>query len=266
LMELPLIKYLDMNTEYELPSRVSWVIERIGTDDDSTVEVYIDNKLVLKMHSTIAPLQYTDNNLLGPLDLGQYYLVVPEETKIKCVGTSGKHVSIYGRKLIHDPGERLGEPYASRFTGQPNAMVYFWEDTYSHGTDVAWAKDSEKTVLTIQPGGMEKYTVIGPVMVSMSGGTYSYGDFSLVLKLNGQRVEYLWQDNTGPGIDITQLPRPPTQNNWYKYTFGEKGLELVFGNKLEFLIRNVSGSDLSPSSGSEWKATITVLGYYVRLR
>ena len=265
-MELPLIKFLDMNTEYELPSRVSWVIERIGTDDTSNVEIYIDNKQVLTINNIVAPLQFTDNNLLGPLDLGQYYLVVPEETKIKAVGTSGKKIALYGRKLIHDPGERLGEPYISRFDGQPNAKMYFWEGTYSHGTDVAWAANGEQTILTIEPGGLEKYILTGPVMVSLTGGTYDYGDFALLWKINGQRVEYLWQESVGPGIDVKQLPRPPTQDNWYTFRFGERGLELNFGNKMEFLIRNVSGSDLSPTSGSEWQATVTVMGIYIRQR
>lgn len=264
--EYPLLKFLDMNTEYELPKRVSWIIERIGTDDSSTVELYVDNKIVLKFHRTIAPLQFTDNNLLGPLDLKEFYIVVPEETKIKAVGTSGKYVSLYGKKLIHDPGEGLGEPYISRFNGQSDAYKTFWENTFDLGTDVAWGKNSEQTVLTIEPGGMERYTVIGPVMVSMSGGTINYGDFALVWKLNGQRMEYLWQDTVGPGIDIKQLPRPPTQDNWNQYIIAEKGLDLTFGNKLEFLIRNVSGADKAPTSGSSWSVTITVLGNYVRLK
>lgn len=265
MIELPLMKYIEMNTEYILPEKVSFVIEAIGTDDSSQVEVLVDNKPVAYINNIVAPLDPTDNNLLGPLSLGKYYIVVAEESRIKCVGTSGKYVSLRGKVLIHDPGEKLPEPYISRFRGQYNSYWKYWEDTYSHGTDTAWAKDGEQKVLEVKPGGAEEFILFGPIMVGGSGGTITHKNFSLVTKLDGKRVEYLWQDDIGPGIDIMALPRPPTQDNWNRYDYGKEGLRLTFGHKIEYFIRNISGADLSPSSGSEWSFTVTVPGVYIKV-
>lgn len=234
--ELKLLKTLRMNTEYKTEDRQAWIIERIGTDDTSEVVINIDKKEVLRIKDIVAPIIKSSSNLLGPLNLKDLYLVVPPETPIKCTGTDGKFVRIEGKLVLLEPGEKLMEPYIGRFYGQTESKVIYKEATFSLGTDVVWGKDSEQTVLTIEAAGNEKYVFDDVIMIEMTGGTFSYGDFALVIYKDGVPLENIWEDIAGPGVDIMYFPRPPANGRQLPEFLEKYKLEIEPFHKVEFKI------------------------------
>ena len=256
--ELPLIKTLRTATTYKTEDREVWIIKRIGTDYDSPFTIRIDKKDVLTIRWLWAPLVKSSSNVLGPFDLGDLFLVVPPETEIVCGDTSGYFVKVEGKKLILEPGESPPGDIMSRFYAQTQV---FWElvtGAVSLGTDVVFAADSEVSALKLKTPTAHEYKLVGPVMVSVSGGTWGPGDFSLLIKKNGVPVENVYKPQPGPGVDVYFLPAPPTENNYSTFKF-EPPIELPEGHEVEFLIRNVSGADKAPSSGSSWTFTVYVL-------
>jgi len=260
--QLVLDKTIKTNTEYQMPDRVSFIVTEIGTDVADDVVIKVDNKEVLTIKNLIAPITKSDTNILGPLKLGDYYIVIPEGALLNAVSSGSGYVRLRGYVYIHDPGERLPEPWLGRYYGQDKAMLKYYEGTFSLGTDVAWGKNSEQTILTIKPSAVEKVIVDGWLGVTISGGTWTYGNFALVLYYDGNPVEFLWQKGVGPGIDCKYLPRPPTISNWHIFTMEPIKFELEKEHKLEFKVRNVSGTDLTPDTGSSWTVTLTVLTKY----
>ena len=114
--------YLDrtlaLNTEYTLDDRIAFVIKRIGTDVSDAVQLYVDNIPAVAFHGDFAPIDYTDNNMLGLLDLGDYYFVIPNDSKFKFSSSSSGNVRIVGELWMLDPNENLPSEYLQRVKEQ----------------------------------------------------------------------------------------------------------------------------------------------------
>jgi len=98
-------KVLKTNTMYEMEKDRYYVIKRIGTDTTSTVTVEVDGIPVAQIFSTIAPIARTSTNLLTPLDLGEYFIVVPPERKLYFRSSASANVYIEGDLVVLSPGE-----------------------------------------------------------------------------------------------------------------------------------------------------------------
>ena len=154
--------YLDrtlaLNTEYTLDDRIAFVIKRIGTDVSDAVQLYVDNIPAVAFHGDFAPIDYTDNNMLGLLDLGDYYFVIPNDSKFKFSSSSSGNVRIVGELWMLDPNENLPSEYLQRVKEQNYRGISY--KTGSGSTDGAsWSADDEVTVLTIEPSVLEKYVL-----------------------------------------------------------------------------------------------------------
>ncbi|MCD6590271.1 hypothetical protein J7K74_03770 [Candidatus Woesearchaeota archaeon] len=258
---LPLLKTLKTGTEYQTEERELWVIKRIGTDATSDLTIKIDNKDVLTIRDLWAPIVKSTSNILGPFDLGDLYLVVPPATKIICGTATGNFVRIEGEKLILEPRESPPGDIMSRFYAQTQVFWELLEGSIDLGTDVVFGADSEQKILTVKPEFYHVYKLVGPVMVSVSGGTWNPGDFAVVLYKDGNPEENIYKAQPGPGIDVYYLPRPPTSSNESVFKFPEP-IEITKGHYVEFYIRNVSGADKAPATGSAWTFTLSVLAIH----
>lgn len=260
-------KVLDMNTEYTTHSRQALKIERIGTDDSSEVTVKIDNKQVMKLHPDIAPLLPTDSNLLGMLNLGDLYLSVPPDTKIKFEGTSGKHVRIKGVLAILDPNEKAPGDWLSRYDSQFWKILGYDEQTLSLDTDEVWNANAEETLWQKTCGAAEVYEINGLVMIDISGGTVNYGDFGVLFYTDDQLIEFIWSNTIYRGLDIKLFPKPPTATtNYEAFSLKNTPFRLTDGHSLKITAVNVSGSNKAPTSGSNWQVKTLVTYVYEKLK
>ena len=262
---LKLDRYINVDTEYETGERVAYIIRKYGTDSSSDAILYIEGKPTGTIDSDVAPLYVTSSNLLGPLDLGDLYYVIPPETKFKFTGASGSKMRLIGDIIQLDPGEKLGSPYTDRYERQFDHYITKYDGTLTLATDEAFGADEEKTVLEITPKSNEVVKINNYAGVSGSGGTIDEGYFAVVMYYNNKPLEYLKTSNFGPGIDILSMPLPPADTtNEIPWTFKDNPKEVPGPNEFVFKIRNISGTDLSPTSGSAWSFTLKLITEYIR--
>jgi len=143
---LILDKVVPAGTEYTAESNKGMVIEKIGTDKATDVQVTIDGKELLKLRSDATPLHVVETNQLGPLDLRDIPLVVPPFYKFKFGGATTDKVRLRGKLILLDQGESFPSGYFSRFGEQHNRYFTVERGSFSLGATTAWAKDTENSI------------------------------------------------------------------------------------------------------------------------
>ena len=114
----PLDKIFVQGTNYELPNDRFYVIKKIGTDATSATKLKIDGVDTGPIINSVAPLHKTSSNLLGPLDLGNLFYVVPPNKTFSVEGASGAKFRCIGLIGKLAPGEAMPAQYAGRFNEQ----------------------------------------------------------------------------------------------------------------------------------------------------
>ena len=260
-------KIMDVDVEYETPARTAYKIKRIGTNSSSAAKLVIDGKELGAIVDTVAPLHKTSSNLLGPLDLRDEYYIVPPKTKFKFIGASGSKMRVIGEILNIGVGEALPGPWSSRFDRQGDVYRRYFTASLSVGTDVAWGANEEKEVLSLTPLTTEKVTFDDIVMVSISGGTVSEGDFGVEFYLDNSPLEVDVPSAWRRGIDALSMPAPPSDSTEEEvFTLKDMPIVVEGDHTLSIRVRNVSGASKSPDSGSSWTVVVYLVGKYERLR
>jgi len=256
-------KIIEQGVDYQTPADRFYVIRKVGTDGASATKLIIDGVETGEFISTIAPLHRTQTNLLGPLDLGDLYYVVPPDKTFSVSGPTGAKVRLIGQIGSLAPGEALPAQHASRFTEQGKRYITYIQDSYSKATDEAWAAGEEQDVISLTPKTIEEYRFDRQVLASMTGGTVVEGDFAIRLFLDGRPLDIL---TTGPGklgIDILSMPMPPADDT-EQDAFTLADLPVVVAGDHTFTVKamNTSGAAKSPDTGSAWSVTVTAIVEY----
>jgi hypothetical protein len=262
--------YLDItilnNTTYTMEEDRAYIIRAIGTDSAGDTQLYIDNKPLGVFDSAIAPLTLSTSNYNGPLDLGNLFYVIPPKKQFKITGDSGSKTRLIGDMIMLDTNEPLPSDYIQRYAEQ---FSHFWTKVYGSvtlGTDVKWKADQEIKVISLLPLTSEKYVFNHLAMGKVSGGTITRGQVGVFHK---------WRDfpytmhsySAGPqGIDILAMPYPPSgTTEMYAFYLDRHPIEVPGDIRVDFVAKNVSGSDLTPTSGQSWKVELCLLAEYFKL-
>jgi len=262
---VPLDKFFATNTEYETGERYALVIRKVGTDVAQDVTLRAGKKIGLPFKSLFAPVQRTSSNALGPLDLKDMYLVVPPETEFKFESAGSGVVRCIGEVLLLEPGERMPSQYWDRYDAMGMRGITYLEYSKSLATDEVWAAKREVEVGSVKPSTIEQYTLNNVVMASISGDTVSYGDFGLILKVDSVPVEYLSAPGGKDGVDVLSCPRPPNATDGeIPFTLADKPVVVKGDHTLSVVVKNISGTDKAPASGSAWSVTVTLVVEYLR--
>ena len=262
---VPLDKIISVDTEIETEPRQVLVIKKVGTDSSSKATILVDQVPCCEIITNVAPLRVTSSNLLGPLDLGDLYIVVPPESKLKFTGASGSKLRIIGEVLQLDPGEAFGDPYKARYNAQGKNYVRYISGSLSLGTDVAWAKDAEHELVSLTPATVETYIFDGFIGVSITGDTVNPGDFGVKFYLDNIPLEYMYAANLQQGIDALSMPLPPADStNEVPFSLKDFPIEVAGDHTLTIKVRNTSGADKAPASGSSWSVTLYAVCKYFK--
>ena len=265
-------KVISVNTTYRAETDKAYVIKAIGTDSSSKATLYVDETPVLETLTTLAPLFKTSSNLLGPFKLGNLFIVVPPTKTFRFTGASGSKMRIIGDIVELAPGETLTPDLMSRYSAQGREYYTYLSFSYSHGTDTAWSAGDENVIGYGGTSGAaftgpvaEKWTLnnfIGVDIDNVSGGL-TYGQFGLRFYINDRPLDIV-DTNMGPiGIDVYSMPLPPADTtNEVPFMLTEKPFEIEPGMDFKITLTNVSGSDISPTSG----ASIDVTVYAIAIR
>jgi len=261
----PLDKYLLSGTEYKTDSRQLLVIEKVGTDSSEKGTLSVDQVPCLEIINAIAPLRKNNSVIIGPLNLGEYYIVVPPETKFKFTGASGSYMRIIGKVVQLDPHETIPTQYMARYKEQGKKYITYVTGSYEHGTDTAWAADDENTVLTLKPSTIERYVFDSLLLLTKSGGTFTPRQFALLMYIDNVPIEYIYSDTLREGIDVYSIPDyDDVSENEKPFSLKDFPIDLKGDHELKVTIKNISGTSQTPASGSSWTFTLYMIAKYIK--
>ena len=258
-------KYLKEGVVYQTPKRIAYVIREIGTNSSGLGHLKIEETDMGDIDADVAPLRMTSSNTLGPLGLEDYYYVIPPETTFKWEGDSGSLCRIKGDILLLGIDEGVPGELLTRFGEQERKNIRTYVKTVSLGTDEVWKADEEKEVFAITPLTTERILFDSFVGVKITGNTVNEGDFAVVFYMNNKPIELNVAKNLGYGIDVKSVPLPPNEvDGMIGFSLKDFPIEVPGDQTLSVRVRNISGADKAPASGSAWSVTLKMVGKYER--
>jgi len=244
-------KTLKANVTYEMEKDRYYVIKRVGTDSTGKVTAKVDGIPVLDFFNLIAPPVKTSDNLLGPLDLNEYFIVVPPERKLLFEATGSANVFIEGDLVVLSPGETIPTEHLTRYNAYPTRKISYVDLSVTVGA--SWPKDQEVKVADITPPTIEDhiFDMFAGAAVNNLAVSRALGQVSLKLYYDGKPLDLLINVAGPHGIDSYKMPLPPaTTTDEEPFTFRDKPITVVGGHTLTITAINVSGGDLSAVAGT----------------
>ena len=245
---------------YQTPNDRFYIIKKIGTDQATDTYLKIDGVDTGKITNEFAPLHRTSSNLLGPLDLGKYYYVVPPNKTFTVEGPSGAKIRAIGLIGRLAPGEAMPAEFAGRFTEQGKKYYTYIKGTATLAAAGAnWNADTETEVISLTPKTIEKYTLNNVVMAKIENYATapSEGDVAVRFFLEGTPLDILTTDPGKKGIDIFSMPYPPADTTEeVPFCLSDLPIEVLGDRTLSIKVVNVSGGAIAASAGADMTATI----------
>jgi len=235
----PLDKIFTEGTDYETPADRFYVISALGTDAATATKLVIDGVETGEVISTIAPLHRTSANLLGPLDLGDLYYVVPPNKTFRVDGPAGAKVRAIGRLGVLAPGEVLPAAEAGRFAEQGKKFITYQTGTHTASGTGTWTADVAYEIYSLTPKTIETFRFANVLGVTVGGAAVAEGDVGIQFKLDGRPLDILTAGPGPKGIDALSMPMPPADTTEeVAFSLASRPIEVQGAI-------NVSGGDIS---------------------
>jgi len=245
---------------YKLPADRYYVIKKIGTDATSPAYLKIDGVDTGPIISEIAPLHRTSSNLLGPLDLEELYYVVPPNKQFTVIGPTGAKIRAIGDIIKLATNEAIAANDAARFAEQGKKYKTYVTGTVS--LPATWTNGTEYEILSLTPKTIETYLFNNFVGVSISGFTLAEGQVGIIFYLEGTPFDILTSEPGKKGIDAKSMPLPPADSTEEEeFSLGDYPIEVPGDHTFSIRAMNVSGADISVTSGS---AKVTAIVRYAK--
>jgi len=257
-------KILKTNTTYEMEKDRYYVIRKIGTDVSAKTTAKVDGIPAVDIFNLIAPIARTSSNTLGPLDLGEYFIVVPPERKLLFESTGSGNVYVEGELVVLSPGESIPSEHLARYNTYANRKITYIDASYTVGA--SWPAGQEVKVADITPPTIEDWIFDGFAGVSVSGlsAAQTYGQINLKLYYDGKPLDLLVATAGPHGIETLKMPLPPTDSAEKElFSFKDKPIAVVGGHTLTVTAINVSGSALSAATG--YNIAVRFVAVYKRI-
>jgi len=255
-------KTFAVGTLYRAERDKAYVIQRIGTDSTTKVRLEEITPPAVEVLNEIAPLAKTTGNVLGPMDLDRFFVVIPPDKPFRFSGATGAKVKCMGRILELAPGEALPTPISARFGVQAREYLTYQRATYSHGTDVAWAAGDERTVLdyTCPVGEKHVFRRFAGVNIANLAAALSAGQFGIRIYKDDKPLDIIDTTMGRLGLDAYEMPLPPRDALTLDiFTLKDMPIELKEGENLKVKCINVSGASISPSTGTSIEVTVNLV-------
>jgi len=255
-------KTFDVGTLYRAERDKAYVIQHIGTNSTTKVRLEELTPPAVEILDEIAPLANLEANLLGPMKLDRFYVVIPPDKPFRFSGASGTKVKCIGRILELAPGEALPTEIAARFGIQAREYITYQRATYSHGTDVAWAAGDERTVLDFTCPVGEKHTFkrFAGVNIANLPAALSAGQFGIRMYVEDAPLDIIDTGMGRLGIDAYEMALPPRDALTRDiFTLEQMPIELKPGMNLKVKAINVSGASITPPTGTSITVTANLV-------
>jgi hypothetical protein len=228
-----------------------YVIRKIGTDVSAKVTVKVDGIPVLDIFNTIAPIARTSSNTLGPLDLGEYFIVVPPERKLLFESTGSGNVYIEGELAVLAPNEKISDEHLMRYQAYATRKITYVDTSVTVGA--SWPAGQEVKVADLTPPTIEDWVFDSFAGVAVSGlsATQAFGQINVKFYYDGKPLDLLVATAGPHGIETLKMPLPPTATAEFEpFSFRDKPIMVVGGHTLTVTAINVSDATLSAATGA----------------
>jgi hypothetical protein len=243
-------KILKTNVTYEMEKDRYYVIRRIGTNTTSKVTVKVDGIPVVDIFSTIAPIAKTSSNLLGPIELSDFFIVVPPERKLLFESAASANVYVEGDLIVLAPGETIPTDHLARYNTYATRKITYADVSVTVGT--SWPAGQEVKVADLTPPTIEDWIFDGfaGVVVTNLSAAQAYGQINAKFYYDGKPLDLLVAVAGPHGIETLKMPLPPTATAEFEpFSFKDKVIYVVGGHTLTVTAINVSGAALSATAG-----------------
>jgi hypothetical protein len=257
---------LKQGVVYYTPKDAIFKVEKIATNSNGPATLWIKETQLGAIKSLIAPLYKTSSNLLGPLDLGNKYYVIPRETAFKFTGDAGSIMVLIGKWIMLDRPDEVPKELTERGLTQFRDYRTYVEAVTSLATDQSLLPDAEVSILSLTPKEIETFTFNGPLMVSVSNYTPAEGELALRFFYDNAYFTNLTDlpgtDRKG-GIDIMYCPRPPSATTHMEpFSLAAIPVTVKGPHTFQIFVRNVKGAPITPESETKLTFTVTAIVDY----
>lgn len=253
---------------YRAESDKAYVIRKVGTDSATKAQVKPAGGGLAEVIADAAPMHSTEDNILGPLELGDFYLVVPPDKTLEFSGADASQFRLIGEILELAPGEVMPTSLLARYGEQAKKYMSYLTGSYDHGTDKAWPADEEHNVLVFPCPAGERWGFDGLYMARgrLNVAIWGVGDFASRIYVQDVPWDIL-ETQVGAatykmgrkGIDHRATPYPPEDGrNIQPFSLASMPIAIEPGRILKVTATNTSGAELS-AAGSGWHYTFDVL-------
>lgn len=256
-------KRLATNTDYTVEDDTALIINEIGTDDTAKVTAKVDGVPCGEFITDIAAL-ITDSNNRNPLfNLGDLYIVVPENKVLRFEGTANKFVRIKGSLLKFDPNEGLPAGFVARFNEQGKKYYSYQADSLD--STVAVAGGSATDLLSFECPAGHKWTFNSLLMAQATvSGSKDYA-ITIRLLVNDQPLDNLLNSKVVLGLTQYSTPYPPNDaNGAVAFSLKDRPIVLDEGDVLKVQAVN-TGSSSKILDNTTSKALIVGVKEYTKI-
>ena len=245
-------KIFVQGTTYEMPNDRFYIIKKIGTDQATATKLVIDGVETGEISNLVAPLYATSTKLLGPLNLGDLFYVIPPNKTFVVDGASGAKMRCIGLIGVLAPGEGLPANYASRFTEQGSHYLLWDQGSIDYAADYTWSDGEEIEIYSLTPKTIESYKLNNIVQVETGVASLAAGQAALRVYLDGKVLDILTSDPGKKGLDALFMPRPPKYDGVREpFTFADWPVQVDGDHTLILKLINVSGGNLTVASATD---------------
>jgi len=274
----PLDKIIDVDTDYEMEARRGYKILAVGTDSDSKATVKVEGAPVLEVVKDIAPLLPELTNKNPALNLGDNFIVVAPNEKIRFEGSSGSKMRIFGQIFELGPGEALPGDLAFRREEQIIKYLTYFTGNVTAAAGVTVSKNTEVFPIDIEVGAGRKYTLDREYMAEgRLDDLVHVPNFFSRIYLNGDPQDILSR-KAGPfGIYGGVAPNPPREVSTLTtdieaqrvskkaMSLKDFPIELLPGDKLKIGILNET-ADYTVPTGKTLNRIVHVVALYQKAK
>jgi len=264
-------KIFDVAGLYRAESDKAYIIRKAGTTSTTKAQVKIAGGGLAEIIDVLASMFPINTNLLGPLSLGDQFLVLPPDKTLEFTGSAGAEFRLVGEILELSPGESMPSDALVRYAEQGRKYVSYQKDTYDRGDNVAWPADVEADVLTFDCPAGERWLLDALYMAQArkDGTVEPGGDWASRIYVENVPLDII-EAQVGAatykmgkkGLEHRATPHPPAETiSSEAFTLAEMPLTLEPGRTLRITGTNVSGADkAAPGAGVHYYFDATIIG------
>jgi len=252
--------YLTAGKTYKLQDYQVLVIKKMGTNSASEVKINIDGKYCGSIISKVAPLNKDTTNILPLIDLKDLFLVVPKSREYVFEGSGT--VRVVGELIELDPGETTPADLIARYKEQSNKYVTFVSSSIDLGTDVTWSAGSEVKLYEKKLESHERMIFNNVIRIDQEQIGTDPGKVAVKLYLDDEPWHNRFSDSGEKGIDLKAFLIESGKLEYF--TLEKNPIVVEPDHKIKFAVENISGSDITPASGTSIKFDFYAVITYVK--